>query len=765
MKSKNKILKFIYKLLINVAVNYLFIMLILNALEVDNNTIFTLIIIGASILSVCFWRLILKKPLSILGIMIISTLIIAYMNYYQNDIYYQAIQKFSDFVNWSYRYIYGMTFYHEFFIRVLLVVIVFVLSIITSTFIFRKKGALILLVAGTVVFLIRWFQYSDSAMIYGIFYIFIMLMLHTFNRFLRKEELWEEKQKIIKTNILRNWIIYSILICVVVVSIATILPRNFSPITWRWLDKKLQGEFTHFADWRNNRKTSFGYGNKMKFDLSLTGFQQDYKRLGGPVSKNDTLIMVVDSNEPVYLKGRVKDYYTGSFWKSTENAYSEELKGIPNSLYENSRFASKDGELEGEPIRFTITHKNVVTSTLFNSYFPKTFIFDSSFYYITDERETFAKQLILKDKSYTYIGVKPYVDWNKLRESKYVSKEGYEKYLQLPDTITSRVDELSYELTRGLKSDYSKVKSIEQYLRNNFEYKLTPPETPYNKDFVDYFLFDLKEGYCTYYASSLVVMSRIAGIPARYVEGFKASYENVDNNGNYLVYGSNAHAWAEVYIEGYGWMIFEATPPFSNVYYEEKEKEKEETEEVENNREQLNSMEGDLRGLEDPNMMEEIVEGGELDFEELESNDIQIVKILGYILLLVLSLFFLRILYNIFRIKRIHRKMKLKSLRERVLEYYRYIMNLFDRIDRGKGDNETVSEYSNRLNLDIWEVEHKFNEVTNIFNKARYSNEFITETEVEEMKEYFLKTEKNIRNKIGRLRFIMFKYFLLGMFK
>ena len=66
-----------------------------------------------------------------------------------------------------------------------------------------------------------------------------------------------------------------------------------------------------------------------------------------------------------------------------------------------------------------------------------------------------------------------------------------------------------------------------------------------------------KEGYCTYFASAMTVLCRMAGLPARYVEGFVAQ---PGADGFAYVTGKEAHAWTEVYFEGFGWVPFDPTP-------------------------------------------------------------------------------------------------------------------------------------------------------------------------------------------------------------
>ncbi|MEG2702003.1 MAG: transglutaminase-like domain-containing protein, partial [Clostridia bacterium] len=89
-----------------------------------------------------------------------------------------------------------------------------------------------------------------------------------------------------------------------------------------------------------------------------------------------------------------------------------------------------------------------------------------------------------------------------------------------------------------------------RHLQRFYRYSLTPASPPENQDFVTYFLYVGKEGYCTYFASAMTVLCRMADLPARYVEGFLAQ---PTGDGSAYVTGLDAHAWTEVYFEGFGW--------------------------------------------------------------------------------------------------------------------------------------------------------------------------------------------------------------------
>lgn len=153
-----------------------------------------------------------------------------------------------------------------------------------------------------------------------------------------------------------------------------------------------------------------------------------------------------------------------------------------------------------------------------------------------------------------YESIKP-IDYDDLLEYRdYV----YDVYL--PETeISEKAEELLSEITADSVTDYDKCKAIEEYL-HGYEYTWHPGEYPKEATtpdgFLDYFLFENKQGYCAYYATAFVLMARAEGIPARYVQGYCVP---TNNSKEVEVKGSMAHAWPEAYIKGVGWIQFEPT--------------------------------------------------------------------------------------------------------------------------------------------------------------------------------------------------------------
>jgi protein-glutamine gamma-glutamyltransferase len=130
-------------------------------------------------------------------------------------------------------------------------------------------------------------------------------------------------------------------------------------------------------------------------------------------------------------------------------------------------------------------------------------------------------------------------------------------YLQLPH-VDSRVRELARSITAASGSNYARARAIENYLRSHFSYTLELPGVT-ERDPLASFLFQRKRGHCEYFASSMAIMLRTLGIPARVVNGFRGGEYNA-LTGKYIVRERDAHSWVEAYFPEFGWVTFDPTP-------------------------------------------------------------------------------------------------------------------------------------------------------------------------------------------------------------
>ena len=136
------------------------------------------------------------------------------------------------------------------------------------------------------------------------------------------------------------------------------------------------------------------------------------------------------------------------------------------------------------------------------------------------------------------------------------------RYLQLPRDLDPRVIQLAGEITAKGKATIEKASLVETYLKRNYLYSLNLAWTP-GRQPLSTFLFEAKSGHCEYFASSMAILLRAAGIPTRLINGFlMGEYNPVGRD--YIIRESDAHSWVEVYIPGRGWMEFDPTPPDAN---------------------------------------------------------------------------------------------------------------------------------------------------------------------------------------------------------
>ena len=124
--------------------------------------------------------------------------------------------------------------------------------------------------------------------------------------------------------------------------------------------------------------------------------------------------------------------------------------------------------------------------------------------------------------------------------------------------VSSGIADLAEEVG-GRGTAYEQAQRIEEHLSRNYRYTLdlvgSQTENP-----VDDFLFRTRQGHCEYFASSMVLMLRSRGIPARFITGYLGG-EYSPFEGYFVVRQRDAHAWVEAYLPDHGWMTFDPTPP------------------------------------------------------------------------------------------------------------------------------------------------------------------------------------------------------------
>ncbi|NLL96106.1 MAG: DUF4129 domain-containing protein [Clostridiaceae bacterium] len=329
------------------------------------------------------------------------------------------------------------------------------------------------------------------------------------------------------------------------------------------------------------------------------------------------------------------------------------------------------------------------------------------------------------------------------------SKEIYSIYTLLPDNIPARISELAHEITKGLRNDYEKTVAIEKYLRQNHTYTLSPENVPLDRDFVDYFLFDKKEGYCTYYATSMAVMLRTLGIPSRYVEGYVLPPERTSDD-VYTVTNNNAHAWVEVYFEGFGWLVFEPTTIYAGTM---------------DYRTVSSSFSGDT-SMSYMDMIERYRQSqssgqyvhSDIDpIEETEKNNY-------FILFCIIagSIVFGCIIINLAIVFAKEIRLRRNKKEKIVLIRYNRMFNWLSLIGYKLNPGESPGEFAVRIDND-YNLSHSFVKITEIFSKVRYGKKSVTTEEADMVKRTYSELKKKVLKEIGIKRYLPLRIIFLGI--
>lgn len=342
--------------------------------------------------------------------------------------------------------------------------------------------------------------------------------------------------------------------------------------------KKFDDNMSRLFGKRYQEPSSIPY---LQFSLKDLGYYPQENRLGGTPQLLDETYMYLDTDpRSIHLRGTAYYEYTGLGW-TIDGMNPNWLMGHPRNAAEQEQVLGPlhksdealvlqimpDRSFELRPVR----NQQVV----FHGGRPGEFVsLDSSSFnvYFNQSGNLYLDRRISQD-GYRGLG-----QWFAVRElhdaetleamiglfpESQMSGQDRSRWLNLPQLPTLRpvlqdLHPVLEELVYGSGfSDVERVTSIRSYLADSFTYNLNVETPPGDRDFVTYFL-ETGEGYCTYFATTLTVLLRSAGIPARYVEGFLVPQSKTGTTRE--LRGENGHAWAEVWFDGLGWVPIDASP-------------------------------------------------------------------------------------------------------------------------------------------------------------------------------------------------------------
>lgn len=295
--------------------------------------------------------------------------------------------------------------------------------------------------------------------------------------------------------------------------------------------------------------------------------------LTGPVHLSEVAVMDVQSSVGRYWRAAVYDEYTGSGWlnndKESISLEADDASPLALPEYEMRQEITQTITtfLPGRTLLFAASQPRRVDLPAWAvvSYAPSLPPGEEPESYVAEKEGVitpvsmlYSRSRLKQDTSYTVISAISGADEDTLR----AAGDDYpdwilDRYLQLPLYLPSRVRDLAEEVTGDHDNVYDKATALERYLRE-IKYNELIEAPPEGRDGVDYFLFDIREGYCDYYASAMAVMARAVGIPARVAAGYGQGEYNPDTEA-YRVREKDAHAWVDIYFPRFGWVEFEPT--------------------------------------------------------------------------------------------------------------------------------------------------------------------------------------------------------------
>jgi len=418
------------------------------------------------------------------------------------------------------------------------------------------------------------FHYAPATLtFYALLFLATGLFLAIRFNLMEQESHWRRRHVFFKSDIQLDFLTQGFLFSALILTMAWFAPtisseqstQLFSTFDREW--RSAQGQWNRLFANLNYKPDPLLTANKFSQSLSL----------GGARTLDETPVMLVQASEGRYWRAAVYDRYDGKGWFSsdTQSANFGEnntaistpffrnrvpitqtytlFKGGATVLYALNNPKKLDRPGQAKSSKVTVSENQGTSFVYWPGQRPP---WATDITFIESDRRIQSKEsyhvtslFSLATKAQLQADSTNYPQWIETR------------YTQLPDGIPQRVFDLAEEITIDAATPFDKASAIESYLRTNITYNEGIPFPPANRDKVDYILFDLKEAYCDYYATSMIVMLRSQGIPARLAAGYaKGQAETLDDQSQaYLVKSKDAHSWVEVFFPSYGWIEFEPT--------------------------------------------------------------------------------------------------------------------------------------------------------------------------------------------------------------
>ncbi len=270
---------------------------------------------------------------------------------------------------------------------------------------------------------------------------------------------------------------------------------------------------------------------------------------GRIVDQRETEVFTVKSDRPAYWRLTSLDTFDGNIWSS-------------NSTYHDVRGAIRSDEVLQAGLPVASTDQRFSISDLASIWLPAAFRpvrasgVDVSF--APDTSSLITAEDTTDGTVYNVLSAIPQMTPQMLDQAPPQAPQAIiDTYLALPP-IPDRVRTEALRIVAGATTPYQRAMALQNHFKTTYRYDINAG-AGHDERTLETFLFKSKAGYCEQFAGVYAVLARSIGLPARVAVGFTPGVLDPDD-GLYHVKGGHGHAWAEVYLQGFGWVEFDPTP-------------------------------------------------------------------------------------------------------------------------------------------------------------------------------------------------------------
>ena len=403
------------------------------------------------------------------------------------------------------------------------------------------------------------------------------------------EKYWKKE----KSQDSRQYMVWLFPFFVLYIFLLSVTPVSDSPYDWKLARNLYAGVKERFTIFYENITRE----GEEDFGGMVSGFSEN-ARLVSSVIPDHRELMTIGANQSmktnVYLAGKIYDTFLGQEWiQQKQTAKQYQMMDAAETLYAVTAIHKEESDYI-KSAKLDIRYEHFRTGFVFaplKAWTVKGISYDSTNTglllqdkrgYGTEYTTSFFQMNVDHPVFYDMLEQPAQEDeaiWNQVIDRvnadrqlcSFENRSAYQEvvhYVYDEDiTLSEELESYIEAVTGDAKTPLQRLQKIEKEL-SGLTYTTNPGKLPDEvtnaSEFLDYFLLDSRQGFCSYFATAFVLLARREGFPARYVEGFCVPMQGQKQ---VTVYSNMAHAWPEVYFEGKGWIPFEPTPGYAEYRY------------------------------------------------------------------------------------------------------------------------------------------------------------------------------------------------------